>query len=226
MAFGINRAMAMGRLTKTPELRRINGPNGDQACVNLTLKSTELKRDGSGYANDYLRVVVFGKTAENIAQHLQENSPLYVEGRLHTSKWEDGHGQTRSAIEIIATETQFLPKELDPNAVVGMNRVLVAGNVGSEPQSRMTGGGTPVGSVSLGVNGRKDATEWLPIVGYEQNGEAIGQVQKGQMVQFEGRLHTRSWDGENGKQYKTEIVADKVRGFEVPETAPGEGPAR
>lgn len=229
MAFAINKAIMMGRLTKAPEVKMTKGKgvDGEQAYVNLVLKSTEMRRDGAGLADEYFKVVAFGKTAESIGQYLKEGSPVYIEGRLHVNKWEDQEGQRRSSIDINATEVQFLPKDFAPNAPVGMNRVIVAGNIGSEPEFRMTGGGTPVGSVSLGVNGRRDdTTEWFPVVGYDQCGEELGQAAKGQMIQIEGRLHTRSWENENGKQYKTEIVADRVRAFQSPDVAPDQGPSR
>jgi len=99
-----------------------------------------------------------------------------------------------------------------------INRVTLMGNVTKDPDLRFTPAGAPVISFSIATNRRyKKGEEWVDepsfhnIVVWNQ-AEGLGQrVKKGTRIYVEGRLQTRSWDGADGKkQYKTEIVADRV----------------
>lgn len=102
----------------------------------------------------------------------------------------------------------------------GLNKVMLIGNLGRDPEMRYTANGTAVTTFSLAVNrsyggdagGRKEETEWVPVVAWEKLAELTGQhLQKGRKVYVEGRLATRSWDGPDGqKRYKTEVVASQV----------------
>ena len=102
----------------------------------------------------------------------------------------------------------------------GVNKVLLLGNVGKDPEIRSTAGGTTVASFSLATADRQkdgqgnwqDHTEWHNLVAFGRTAEVIRDyVKKGSQLYVEGKLQTRSWeDKESGqKKYKTEIlVAD------------------
>ncbi len=101
-----------------------------------------------------------------------------------------------------------------------LNKVMIIGNLGSEPEMRFTPGGVPVTSFSVATNRvyktqdgeRKEETEWFSIVAWQRLAETCNQyLTKGQKVYCEGRLHTRTWDGQDGqKHYKTEVIANQV----------------
>ncbi|MFS8130353.1 MAG: single-stranded DNA-binding protein [Candidatus Dojkabacteria bacterium] len=99
-----------------------------------------------------------------------------------------------------------------------INRVTLMGNVTKDPDLRFTPAGAPVISFSIATNRRyKKGEEWVDepsfhnVVVWNQ-AEQLGQrVHKGTRIYIEGRIQTRSWDGADGKkQYKTEVVADRV----------------
>ena len=99
-----------------------------------------------------------------------------------------------------------------------INRVTLMGNVTKDPDLRFTPAGAPVISFSIATNRRyKKGEEWVDepsfhnVVVWNQ-AEGLGQrVRKGTRIYIEGRVQTRSWDGADGKkQYKTEVVAEKV----------------
>jgi len=99
--------------------------------------------------------------------------------------------------------------------MASLNRVEIIGNVGKEPEMRFTPSGKAVTSFSVAVNtkfGESDTTEWFSIVAWNKLAETCNQyLVKGQQVFVEGRLQTRSWEGQDGeKKYRTEVIANQV----------------
>ena len=99
-----------------------------------------------------------------------------------------------------------------------VNKVILVGHLGGDPESRFTPGGTAVATFSIATNeSRKnsdgnweDHTEWHRCVLFGKQAEFAGEyVKKGQMVYVEGRLQTRSWEDKEGmKRYTTEVVGN------------------
>lgn len=104
--------------------------------------------------------------------------------------------------------------------MAGVNKVILIGNLGTDPEVRYTSGGTAVANFRIATsetwtdkNGQKqERTEWHRIVVWGKTAELCGEyLAKGRQAYFEGRLQTREWtDKENRKQWTTEVVADKV----------------
>ncbi len=110
----------------------------------------------------------------------------------------------------------------------GLNKVMLIGNLGTDPEMRYTANGSAVTtfriavSRSFGSDGeRREETEWFTIVTWNKLAELLGQhLQKGRKVFVEGRLATRSWDGPDGqKRYRTEVVANQVLFLDRPQGA-------
>jgi len=101
-----------------------------------------------------------------------------------------------------------------------LNKVTVIGNVGSEPEMRFTPNGRPVTSFSVATNWvyttpegeRKQETEWFNVVAWNRLAEQCNQfLAKGRLVYAEGRIHTRSWEGQDGQQHsRMEVIANRV----------------
>jgi single-strand DNA-binding protein len=101
-----------------------------------------------------------------------------------------------------------------------VNKVILIGNLGKDPEVKYTPQGTPVAKFSLATNERwkdkngewQDRTEWHNIVAWQRLAEIVGEyVKKGQKLYIEGRIQTRSWDDKDGqKKYMTEIVANDL----------------
>ncbi len=102
-----------------------------------------------------------------------------------------------------------------------LNRVMLIGRLGQDPEMRYTPQGTAVCQMRLAVNRRaragsngeqREETDWFTIVAWERLAETCSQyLAKGARVYFEGRLQTRSWEGQDGqKRYATEIVASDM----------------
>ncbi len=105
---GVNKVILLGNLGKDPEMRYT--PQ-NMAIANLTIATGERKKDPSGNWVDHTewhRVVVFGKTAENVNQYLKKGRQVYIEGRLRTRKWQDKEGKDRYTTEIVADTVQFV----------------------------------------------------------------------------------------------------------------------
>ena len=102
-----------------------------------------------------------------------------------------------------------------------VNRVILVGHLGGDPEMRYTSSGTPVTNFSLATNERwnnqdgerQERTEWHKIVTWSKLAEISNQyLTKGQLVFIEGRIQTREWDDRDGnKRRTTEIVASDMR---------------
>ncbi len=101
-----------------------------------------------------------------------------------------------------------------------LNKVLLIGNVGRDPEMRYLQSGEPVTTFSLATNWRRtgpngqvqEETEWHNVVAWRKLAEQCNEyLSKGRKVYIEGRLQTRSWEGQDGqKRYATEIVANDM----------------
>jgi single-strand DNA-binding protein len=101
-----------------------------------------------------------------------------------------------------------------------LNKVLLIGNLGRDPEMRYTPGGKPVTVFSMAVGRtwitaggeRRESTEWFNIVAWGNLAEVCNQhLRKGSRIYIEGRLQTRSWDDENGHRHsRTEVVANEM----------------
>jgi len=105
--------------------------------------------------------------------------------------------------------------------MASLNKVMIIGNLGADPEMRYTANGNAVTTFNVATNEswtdgsgeRRERTEWFSVVTWNRLAETCGQyLTKGRQVYVEGRLQTRSWDGQDGqKRYRTEVVADTVR---------------
>ena len=103
-----------------------------------------------------------------------------------------------------------------------LNKVMLIGNLGRDPEVRSTPSGQNVASFSLATNrkwkdrdgNRQEQTEWHNIVCWGRQAEIAGQyLTKGKQIYIEGRIQTRSWDDKTSgeKKYRTEIICDNFQ---------------
>ncbi len=102
-----------------------------------------------------------------------------------------------------------------------LNKVMLIGNVGNDPETRTTQGGVPVCNIRLATNERykdrngetQERTEWHSLVLWNRLAEiARDHVRKGDRIYIEGRLRTREWEDREGiKRRTTEIFVDAMR---------------
>lgn len=102
-----------------------------------------------------------------------------------------------------------------------VNKVILLGNVGKDPEIRSTGGGAMVANFTLATSDRfqdqqgnwQDRTEWHNLVAFKRTAEIVRDyVKKGSKLYIEGKIQTRSWDDkESGqKKYRTEIIVNDL----------------
>lgn len=102
-----------------------------------------------------------------------------------------------------------------------VNKVILVGNVGRDPEVKFSPNGTPVAKLSIATNERykdrsgewQDRTEWHNIVAWQRLAEIMGEyVKKGTKLYIEGKLQTSTWeDKQSGeKRYRTEVLARDV----------------
>ncbi len=114
--------------------------------------------------------------------------------------------------------------------MVSVNRIIIIGNLGSDPEMRFTPSGRPVTSFRVATNHRyttsegerREETEWFTVVTWGKLAEQCNQyLTKGRLVYVEGRLRTNTWEGQDGqKHYRNEIVADRVSFLDRQAVAP------
>ena len=102
----------------------------------------------------------------------------------------------------------------------GVNKVILIGNLGADPEVKYTPSGVPVTNLSLATSEtwtdrneeRQERTEWHRLVLWRKLAEIAGQyLKKGSKLYVEGKLQTRSWDDQSGqKRYTTEVVVNDM----------------
>ncbi len=122
----VNKAIIAGRIGQKPELKYL--PSGS-AAVNISVATTETWKDTTGQQKElteWHRCSIFGKTAEFVANYLNQGDMVYVEGRIRTRSWDDKDGIKRYSTEInvdvitpLGSRSQVGPnkggKEMYPN---------------------------------------------------------------------------------------------------------------
>ncbi len=103
----------------------------------------------------------------------------------------------------------------------GINKVILVGNVGQDPETRYMPNGGAVTNLSLATSEtwkdknsgeQQERTEWHRIVFYQRLAEIVAEyVKKGSKLYVEGRLQTRSWEQDGVKRYATEIIANEMQ---------------
>lgn len=103
---------------------------------------------------------------------------------------------------------------------MGVNKVILLGNLGKDPELRFTASQLPVCTFSLATGERRkdssgnwgDHTEWHTIVAFGKTAELCGNyLKKGRQVYIEGKIQTRKWQDKEGKdRYTTEIIANSI----------------
>ena len=120
--------------------------------------------------------------------------------------------------------------------MAGLNKVMIIGNLGTDPEMRFTPNGNPVTSFRIATSRnyttpegeRRQETEWFDVVAWNRLAETCNQfLGKGQRAYVEGRIRTRSWEGQDGlKRQRVEIVANTVLFLDrQPAASPVEGEA-
>lgn len=100
--------------------------------------------------------------------------------------------------------------------MASLNKTLLIGRLGKDPEIRSTGTGTTVATITIATDEKykdssgqwQERTEWHRVVAFGPKGETMGKyLRKGSSVFIEGKLQTRSWDDKDGsKRYSTEII--------------------
>jgi single-strand DNA-binding protein len=122
--------------------------------------------------------------------------------------------------------------------MAGVNKVILVGNLGADPEIRYTPSGTAVANFRIATSEnwtnkegqRETRTEWHRIVTFGKLAEICGEyLSKGKQVYIEGRIQTRQWDDKEGvKRYTTEVVANTMqmlgRPGDQPQAPEGEPP--
>ncbi len=117
---------------------------------------------------------------------------------------------------------------------MSLNKVMLIGNLGADPEMRFIANGTPVTSFRLAVSRvytvdgeRREETEWVSVVAWRGLAERGNQyLTKGSRAYVEGRLQTRSWEGQDGqRRYRTEVIAQDVQFLDRRGAGPSQSPA-
>ena len=103
----------------------------------------------------------------------------------------------------------------------GINKVIILGRLGNDPEVHTMQNGEPVARISIATSEswtdkqsgeKREQTEWHSVIAFRKLAEIMGQyLKKGSQVYIEGKLRTRKWEDQNGQdRYTTEIIADKL----------------
>jgi len=230
MARGLNRVMIIGFVEREPEVRRTASGQPVAAFSVSTSRQWTTNAGEDRSATEWFNVVAWGNLADAAEAQLHQNQRLYAEGHLQTRSWDDAQGQRHVRTEVVACK--LIPMEaweavaarssesVSEDTPLCLNRVMVIGNLGRNPEMRYTPDGQAITSFSLASTrtwasasgGRSDSTEWFNVVAWGSLAEICNQyLAKGRRVYVEGELRTRGWEQPDGsKQFRTELVASEM----------------
>jgi len=226
----MNKVMIIGFVEREPELRHKNNGEPVTSFSVSTNRRWTTTAGEAREATEWFHVVAWGDLAEAANKFLQRDQRIYVEGHLQTRSWEDPDGQRQARTEVVASK--LIPMD-DRQAIAAhngetenedtplcLNRVMVIGNLGRDPEMRYTPDGQAVTSFSLAATrtwtsaggGRHDVTEWFNVVSWGSLAEICNQyLAKGRRVYVEGELRTRGWEQPDGnKHFRTELVTNEM----------------
>lgn len=136
----VNKVILIGNLGADPETRYL--PSGD-AVTNIRIATTENWKDKSGEKQEHTewhRISFFGRLAEIAGEYLKKGSPVYIEGRIRTRKWQDKEGQDKYSTEIVADRMQLLGSRGGGGEGGGMREAPAGGGGSSKSQAKKGGG--------------------------------------------------------------------------------------
>jgi single-strand DNA-binding protein len=234
---GVNKIILIGNLEADPEVRYT--PSGT-AVANFNMATSEQWTDREGQKQSrkgWHRIDAWRRLGEICGEYLHKGKQVYIEGRLQTDSWEDQDGNKRYSTKVVAREMQMLgsadrgqseqfsdgsDSTQDATPQGGVNKVILLGRLGSDPEVKQIPSGSTVANFSIATSEewkdknsgeKQERTEWHRIVAWDKLGQMCGRsLHKGSQVYIEGRVQTRSWEGQDGnKRWTTEIVAQMVR---------------
>ena len=230
MAGSLNKVMIIGNLGRDPEMRYTPSGRPVTTFSVATSRTWNTAEGEKRVETEWFNVVAWGNLANVAAQLLHSDQRVYAEGHLQTRSWEDADGQRHIRTEVVASKLIPMDRrgagsdteepcesEETPHC---LNRVMVIGNLGRDPEMRYTPDGQAVTSFSLAATrtwtlsngGRRDTTEWFNVVSWGSLAEICNQyLSKGRRVYVEGELRTRGWEQPDGrKHFRTELVANEM----------------
>jgi len=104
----LNKVLLMGNLTRDPDVRYV--PSG-AAVAEFSMAMNRVYTNQAKERKEevcYVKIVTWGKLAENCSKYLTKGSPVFVEGRLQSRSWETKDGEKRNILEVVADRVQFL----------------------------------------------------------------------------------------------------------------------
>ncbi|MEJ2732591.1 MAG: single-stranded DNA-binding protein [Anaerolineae bacterium] len=230
MARGMNRVTIIGFVERDPEMRRTASR---QPVASFPVSTNRRWTTNSGEdreATEWFNIVAWGDLAEAVVRLVQKDRRIYAEGHLQSRTWQDARGQRHVRTEMVAS--QMIPMDdretianRDPDVEnekmpLCLNRVMVIGNLGRDPEMRYTPEGQALTSFNLATSrtwisangGRRDSTEWFKVVSWGSLAEICKKhLKKGRRVYIEGELRTRGWQQPDGnKLFRTELVANEM----------------
>ena len=120
----------------------------------------------------------------------------------------------------------------------GVNKAIIVGNLGQDPQTRYMPSGSAVTNISIATSEKwkdkqtgepRERTEWHRVAAFGRLAEIMAEyLRKGSQVYIEGKLRTRKWDKDGQTHYTTEIIADQMRmlGGKQNQQQPSTAPAK
>ena len=108
--------MLIGNVGRDPEVRYLDGNNGQAKVATFTLATTERYRDRNGETREnteWHNIVAWRNTADVVEKYVRKGTQVYIEGRIRTRSWDDQTGNKRYTTEIIAETLQLLGKRQD-----------------------------------------------------------------------------------------------------------------
>ncbi len=247
----LNKVMLMGIVERKPEVRYTEQGVAVASVQLGTLERGYRLQNGTSVPprKDLHNIVLWRDLAEYVETHVKSGDRLYVEGKKRQRSYTDQSGHRHYVMEVYADSMGMLPVQpasasasqtagaassMEADAYpMTLNKVMLIGNVGREPEVRHLDNGVSVATFSLATGERgyrqqdgtevPERTDWHDIVLWRRLAETAERyVHKGDRLFIEGKMRTRSYDDPNNgmKRTITEVFADNMEMLSARATSP------
>ncbi|MCI8589704.1 MAG: single-stranded DNA-binding protein [Clostridiales bacterium] len=111
--FNLNKVILGGRLTADPVLKKTSS---GVAVTSFSIAVNRKYASQEEPATDFINIVAWRKTAEFVCKYFRKGSSICLEGSIQTRKWQNQNGETRSAVDVVASEVYFVDSKAEQSA--------------------------------------------------------------------------------------------------------------
>lgn len=198
MAVKMNKVILSCNLTKDPVFKTVGN---DKLVAGLYVAHNDRKGNGNFFA------VEAWDSAAKSCEKLKKGNPCILLGYLAQDRWQDGEGNNRQAVKIVASKILYVNRQVD------LNSVMISCNVATDPEFKAVGndGDKTVMDMRIACNPKQDVSYFFGVEAWNGLAKSCESLLKGSRIIVDGRLTQTQWQDDDGNNRQAvKIVAGDI----------------